>query len=461
MEQSLRRKLTFSHMFVAIVCILLISVGANIFLQKQFENYIIQTIESKSKDIVSMVSQQYSSEGKWNYNRIESIGIDALENGLIISIQDSQGEVIWDANIYNNGKCESIIAHMAKNMTEHYSNWQGGYKETQYNLLSKSKKVGIVKIGHYGPFYYNDNDMVFLDTLNKILIAVGAVSLFIAVILGVIIASGLSRPISRVIDTAEKISDGKYTERINEKSDIKEINKLTTTINYLAKTLQEHEMLQKRLTEDVSHELRTPLTTLQSHMEAIIDEVWEPTMDRMKSCYEEIIRINRLVSDLEKLTIYESENFVLNKSNFDVSEVIKNIILNFESKFLSKNIEVKYVCKKQMIYADKDKISQMCINLISNAFKYTTEGGKIEIILDKKKEFIEFSVKDNGIGIAESDIAYIFERFYRADKSRTRLTGGAGIGLTITKRIVEAHKGKITVSSKEKQGTEFKVILPI
>ncbi|MCY6369896.1 sensor histidine kinase [Clostridium ganghwense] len=461
MEKSLRRKLTFSHMFVAIVCVLLISIVANNFLERQFQNYIIQTIERKSNDIVSAIRQQYNLDDEWNSIRIESIGVDALENGFIISVENLEGKIIWDANIYNNGKCESIIEHMAQNMRQKYSNWQGEYKENQYDILSNSQKVGNVKIGYYGPFYYNDNDMLFLDTLNKIIITVGVVSLLIAVILGVIIASGVSRPISRVIDTAENISNGKYDERIKGKSDIKEINKLTTSINHLAKTLQEHEMLQKRLTADVSHELRTPLTTLQSHMEAILDGVWEPTMDRIKSCHEEIIRINRLVSDLEKLSIYEDENFVLHKSQFDISEVIKNIILNFQSQSLDKNIEIEAKCEKQMIFADKDKISQVCINLISNALKYTLQGGKIEVRLDKKKEFIELSVKDNGIGIAESDIPYIFERFYRADKSRNRLTGGAGIGLTITKRIVEAHKGKINVESKVGKGTVFKVILSI
>ncbi|MCY6485573.1 HAMP domain-containing sensor histidine kinase [Clostridium aestuarii] len=461
MEKSLRRKLTLSHVFVAVVCALLISIVANIFLEKQFKNYVINVRERKSEDIVYSISHQYSMDDKWNYYRVESIGIDALENGLIINVHDMNGKVIWDANIYNNGKCEDIIAHMSQNMMKRYSDWKGKYIENKYDIEYDSKKVGSVTIGYYGPFYYNDNDMIFLNTLNKIFGIVGIVSMFMALILGILMAGRMSKPISRVIETSENISNGNYNERISEKSDIIEINRLISTINNLAQRLQEHEAMQKRLTADVSHELRTPLTTLQSHIEAILDGIWEPTQERMKSCHEEILRINRLVKDLEKLSIYENENLTLNKSNFDISDVIKNIVLNFESEYINKNIIMKIECdENQMIFGDKDKISQVCVNLISNALKYTVTGGKVEISVKGELDYIELSIKDNGIGIAKEDLPYIFERFYRADKSRNRLTGGAGIGLTITKTIVEAHKGKIFVNSKLGEGTQFSVFLP-
>ena len=297
-------------------------------------------------------------------------------------------------------------------------------------------------------------------TLNKILISVGITSLCIALIVGLLMAEGLSRPILNVIHTAEMISKGNYSQRIEKKSDIEEIDNLTTSINNLGNSLNEQEKLRERLTRDVSHELRTPLSTLQSHMEALIDGVWEPTTDRLISCHEEILRLKRLVGDLEKLAQYESENLLLNKTKFNLGEVIKSIALNFEIEFLNKEVEFIFYDKDIVLHADKDKMSQVIVNLMSNALKYTQKGGKVGAELFEDGQYVILSVKDTGIGISEVDLPYIFERFYRADESRNKLTGGAGIGLTITKSIIEAHKGTISVESTINKGTVFIVKVP-
>ena len=460
MQRSLKRKLSFSYILVALICVVLISILANFFLEKQFKNYVIQTHEHTSQNIINSLVQQYSSYG-WNKDVIETTGINALENEIILTVKDLSGKTIWNATSYNNGMCQAMLDHMSKNMMKLYPNWKGSYKQDEYPLMKNSQKIGTAIIGYYGPFYYSDRDLMFLSTLNRILISVGIISLCLALILGVIISGSLSRPILRVIESAEEISKGDYSTRINENSNIIEINNLTSTINNLAETLQNQENLRKRLTADVSHELRTPLTTLQSHMEAILDGIWEPTQDRINSCHGEIMRINRMVNDLEKLAEYEGENLILNKSEFNISEVVKNIMLNFENEYVSKEIDFIFNSRDIFICADKDKISQIIINLISNALKYTRQGGKVLIQVDNKNEYLELIVQDNGQGIPKEDLPYIFERFYRADKSRNRLTGGAGIGLTITKSLVEAHKGKITVESELNKGTTFKVSIPI
>jgi signal transduction histidine kinase len=267
-------------------------------------------------------------------------------------------------------------------------------------------------------------------------------------------------PISRVIKTAQMISKGYFNDRITETTNTKEILQLTTTINDLGETLQKQETLRKRLTADVAHELRTPLATLQSHMEAMIDGIWEADTERLKSCHEEIIRINGMVGDLEKLARYEGENLILNKSKFDIYELIQHISKNYEIEFINKGIQISFSGQKEIIHADKDKLSQVIINLISNALKYTPKGGAVELNLKGNDNTVEVVVKDTGMGIPAQDLPYIFERFYRADRSRNRMTGGAGIGLTISKAIVEAHKGMITVKSEPYAGTEFSVVLP-
>jgi len=460
MKHSLRTKLSLSYVLVVLICVFLTSVLTNLFLEKQFKEYVIENQERKNKEVVFLISQQYKPDGEWNKDVIENIGINALEQGMIIKVVDSSGNVIWDARVYHNGLCQQMLERMARNMASRYPNWEGGYVENKYPVTYNLSEVGRVEIGYYGPYYFNDNDLAFINTLNRLFVSAGMISLFLSLFIAAFMAKRLSTPILRVIDAAQKISKGYYQDRITEKSDTKEISQLTEAINNLAETLQRQEMLRKRLTADVAHELRTPLATLQSHMEAMIDGIWEPDIDRLKSCHEEIVRINRLVGDLEKLAKYESETLILNKTNFDISEVIQHIIKNFETDFLNKGLDIKFYGEKEIIFADKDKISQVIVNLLSNALKYTSEGGRVEVKVESTGDFTNIIVKDTGKGISPEDLPYIFERFYRADKSRNRLTGGAGIGLTIAKAIVEAHKGRIQAISKINEGTEFIVSLP-
>ncbi|MDP4091115.1 MAG: ATP-binding protein [Bacillota bacterium] len=460
MIKSLRGRLIISYVLIAALSIALISILSNKLLEKQFNDYVIKAQQQESEDIQRSIRDQYAADKKWNMSVLERVGVDALENGFIIKVTDASGNMLWDATEHNNGKCEAIIKHYAENMMSRYPHWTGGYVQNNYPINVDNATVGTVNIGYYGPFYYTDHDLIFLGTLNKIFMSVAAFSLLLAVIAGVMMAHGLSRPIAKVIKSAQAITGGNYRSRITEKSSTAEMKMLIHAINDMAYSLESQELLRKRLTADVAHELRTPLATLQSHMEAMIDGVWEPTADRIKSCHEEVVRINRLVGGLEKLAQYESENLNITKSSFDLGELIRGILLNFEIQFLNKNIEVSYNCKPAPIKADKDKLSQVIINLLSNALKYTPEGGKVEIGIKQNNGTSLFCVKDSGIGISEEDLPYIFERFYRVDKSRSRATGGSGIGLTITKSIVEAHGGTITVKSQLGQGSTFYVALP-
>jgi two-component system sensor histidine kinase BaeS len=461
MKFSLKLKLSMSYIFMALLLVALISLCINVLLENQFKSYIIKQQEQRNKDLMNLVTKQYNlANNSWDTNAIENIGVNALEQGIIMKVEDKAGKMLWDSTVHNNGLCVQMLAHMSNNMHSKYPNFKGGYIETDYPVKVNFKDVAVVKIGYFGPYYFTDNDLAFINSLNTILIAVGILSLFIALILGTYMAKRISKPISKAVNAAEQISKGNFEERIAEKSNTKEINRLTGTINNLAETLEKQEVLRKRMAADVAHELRTPLANLQSSMEAMIDGIWKLDTKRLKSCHEEITRINRMVGDMEKLARFEAENITLNKSKFDVSELIQHILNNFETDFKNKDINLIFNGEEEIIEADKDKINQVVTNLVSNALKYTNQGGTVVIIMNESEHSSEISVKDNGNGIPEEDLPYIFERFYRADKSRNRLTGGTGLGLTIAKSIVEAHSGKITVSSELNKGTEFIVSLP-
>jgi len=188
--------------------------------------------------------------------------------------------------------------------------------------------------------------------------------------------------------------------------------------------------------------------------------LWEPSTERLESCYDEVIRMGKLVGDLENLAKIESENLKLEKHWIDLHDILEKTVKNFEGEIMTKQLSVVVNGDSILINADENRLRQVVVNLLSNAIKYSQEKSQIVIGITKTENEIGFYIQDSGIGIAQEELPYIFERFYRADKSRNRATGGSGIGLTIVKSIVEAHGGKVFVESERNVGSKFQVMLP-
>ena len=461
MKYSLRTKITVAFFSMALILILFISMTANYFLQNGFKDYTISKMKDESNAIVSQISERYLDvNGKWNMSNIESIGHTAMERGLLLKVVNTKGEVIWDAREYNKGYCAQMLSRMETNMRLQNPNFKGAYEEKSYDLVNASVNIGKVYIGYYGPYFYNDSDVKYIKTLNQVLLGAGVLALILSIIMGSFLANRLSKPIRKVIENAKRISKGEFDTKIIESSNTKEIVELTDTINILGETLGTQETLRKRLSSDIAHELRTPLTTLQSHLELMIDGIWLADEERLKSLYEEAVRLGKMVGDLGKVAQLEGENLVLDKTEIDIDQIGESVIKAVEGEFFKKGISLVYKGEKSKTIGDLDKIKQIFMNLVSNALKYTKTGGQVDVTVNKTLDKIIINVKDNGMGIPEEDLPHIFERFYRVDKSRARITGGTGIGLAITKALVEAHDGRIFAISKSGEGSSFTVELP-
>ena len=292
------------------------------------------------------------------------------------------------------------------------------------------------------------------------LAVVGIISIVFAAIAGIILAGKISVPVKAATRAAKDIARGNYNNRINTDICTMELSELGNAVNHMAESLDNQEMLRRRLTSDVAHELRTPVANVSSNIEAIIEGALEPTNERLSSCYNELERITGIITELEKLRQIEGENMILHIGHVDIYELAKEVKLIFENEMSKKNIRCDIIGEHIDVCIDKDKMSQVLNNLISNAVKYTDNYGNIQITFIQENENVVITVKDNGCGIDDNDIQYIFERFYRTDKSRNRSTGGAGIGLTITRAIVQLHDGTIHVESKKGVGSLFKVTIP-
>jgi signal transduction histidine kinase len=198
----------------------------------------------------------------------------------------------------------------------------------------------------------------------------------------------------------------------------------------------------------------------------MLEGLWGITPQRLQSCYEEIGRISGLVADLEQLAKAENDNLQLIKTDVDLLELVNVVIGNFKTESMKKNLSVHVTGKETVVQADKDRLNQVLVNLLSNAIKYTPENGRIQSTVKVTDQSGIVIIEDNGIGIPEKDLPFIFERFYRTDTSRSRSTGGSGsgsgsgLGLAIAKTIVTAHGGTITAESLSGKGSRFTLTLP-
>ena len=463
MKVSLKSKLTASYILIVIIVVGLICFGVNRTVKTTFENFVLNKQERQTHEIVEALLLNYKTGAGWEGNSLDIIGMNALQKGLIIEIFDEDGLLIWSAYEHNNGLCHAIISNMWANMNRYSNNWEGEYIENNYSLQKAGMEIGTLTTGYVGPYYFTDEELTFITSLNQTIVMIGIGSIAIAIFLGFIMSSRISKPLNTIAKKTSLLSVGNYKERLRLKSNTNEIVLLVDSINSLSQALENKENLQKQLTQDVAHELRTPLTSIQGNLEAMIDGIWEMDKDRLLSCYEELERIKRMIGSIEILSKVENDMVILKKEEFDLITLLNHLIINFYHKCKKKNITIEIACceKEIVMFGDKDKISQVFTNLISNGIMYSNPNQSLLIQLDTKEHEINIRVSDTGIGIGEEELPHIFERFYRVDKSRSRYTGGMGIGLTISKSIVEAHNGSIQVTSKEGFGTTFYLVFPI
>jgi len=457
--KSLRKQLSLSILLTLLVTIGLIGLLSNWFMNREFEKYITELGRERRENIVDDLSRQYDGfKRNWKLDYVHAIGMNALYDGYILKLYDVGGNMVWDAENHDMSLCGQIMNEISARMEERGA--EGGFVDHTFEIDQNGKTVGAVSIKYYGPFFMNEADFNFINVMNTVLLVIGILSSACSVVVGCLLARRISRPVTKTAYIAKQISKGNYNIRFEPGTRIRELDDLADAINHLSDALNNQEKLRKQMTADVAHELRTPLTALGSHLEAMIEGLWDATPERLKSCHEEVKRLGTLVEDLGQLAKIEGENLVLNKSRVDLLEIVGTVSDTMKGEISKKNLSLSIEGSAVFAEADKNRFSQVVANLLSNAVKYTPEGGALGIEVYEPERWGIVKVKDTGIGIPENELPLIFERFYRTDKSRNRKSGGAGIGLAIVKSIVAAHGGTVTAESVQEQGSCFMVSIP-
>ncbi len=275
------------------------------------------------------------------------------------------------------------------------------------------------------------------------------------------VARKLSSTAEKVSHSAEKVLNGDREAFVPRKGSL-ELKRCIDAINSLLNEFNNQENWRKQMMQDLTHELRTPLTSVLSRLEAIIDGVYPLTQQNLNDIYNEIERLSRLVSNVQKLSEAEGARFKLNIKTVDISELVEGTFEGFLFMAKSKNITFRFQPPNRPCYArvDSDRMIQVVTNLISNAIKYTQVGGTVDvgIICDKNK--IRLYCSDNGVGLSKEDIGLVFNRFYRTDESRENGKEGSGVGLSISKALIEAHGGTIRLRASVGGVQHFGLSLP-
>ena len=288
-------------------------------------------------------------------------------------------------------------------------------------------------------------------------------------LLGVALAAtafrNIAKPLSDVMAAADKVADGDLTVRLNEENKQNQFAQLAHAFNHMTAELQQADQQRRNLTADVAHELRTPLHIIQGNLEGILDGVYTPDPAHIEATLDETRTLARLVNDLHTLSQAEAGQLPLTIEPVDVTDLLADIQTSFSGQAEAKNISliVGFDGKPAdlMVQGDAGRLDQVLSNLVINAIRHTPAGGEIDLYAARENGFVCLTVRDTGEGIPPDDLPYIFNRFWRGDKSRAHADGvGGGLGLAIAKQLIEAHHGTIAVASTPGLGTTFTISLP-
>jgi signal transduction histidine kinase len=290
----------------------------------------------------------------------------------------------------------------------------------------------------------------------------GFIALIIAILLAFLISRRVLAPVKALSQAARSYGKGDFSRRVDDKGE-GELAELSHSFNSMADNLQRTQTLRRNMVADIAHELRTPLSNLKGYLEAINDGVVEPNKATITSLNDEATTLSHLVADLQELSLADAGELKMNFRPEDISALIHDTIAAIQPKAAVKNIVLSAFLTSPLspVNVDAQRIRQVLNNLLENAIAHTPAKGKIDVIAREEGGMVFVTITDTGEGIPPNDLPMIFERFYRVDKSRTRTTGGSGLGLTIVKRLVEAHGGTIRVMSTVGKGTSFTFSLPV
>jgi len=486
MRNSLWLKLMGAFLAVILSGVVVMFVLVNVATATQFRRFVLSGDVIQAKELAASLGDYYARRGSWE-------GVEALlETGLPASpggwpmgrmmgwSMEEMFEMMRGAGPLVDRVAVAdafgiVVADSAGLLVgqEHAEHLESGVP-----IVVDGQRVGTVLVGSMIEPILNPLDQDFLHSVNlSVLLSALAVGI-VALVVGSLLFRQITAPLGVLSAAAEAIAAGDLSRTV-EVSSNDEIGRLGRSFNAMARGLAQAETLRRNMVADIAHELRTPLAVIQGNLEALLDGVFDLTLDNVASIHEETMLLSRLVADLRDLALAEAGQLKLDRERADLTALATRVVDSFQTQALEKGVtlttelapdgstEASTVSSAEPLAevlppmeVDVQRISQVLFNLLSNALQYTPTGGTITVRAERVGGQVQVAVADTGEGISPEDLPYVFERFYRADKSRARASGGSGLGLAIAKQIVEAHGGRIWAKSWVGVGSTFVFTLP-
>lgn len=434
-----------------------------------FKNSLQKNIDSKIKSIGEVLSSSITETHESNptvfgnfENYLENV-LGKKPKGKFIQIMDTSGRIGAKMNDIETetlptsfGALEQAL--QGETVYETVENVKPRIRMVTIPILERKKVTSIVQVGTSLEDFDETMKRLFL-----ILIISIPTSISVTTVLGYFLAKKALRPVDQIRRTAVKISSSNLDERIDIGGRRDELSRLAKTFNEMISRLKDSFQRVNQFSIDVSHELKTPLTIIKGQTEVALRKDRTPDDYRgiLSSNLEEVNRMNRIIEDLLLISKADSKNVVLNTEDIAIRDLIAGVCVDM--KVFAENRGIELAVKELddvRLKGDELKLRRMLLNIIENGIKYTPDGGRVEVSSSLNNGCVEINIKDNGSGIPEDDLKYIFDRFYRGDKSRKRQSG-SGLGLSISKWIAEAHNGVIKAESRTTEGSSFTIKLPV
>jgi len=436
------------RVLVSLILVIAVAVGVVAFLASrattgEFERYVERGGILRHQRFEMFLAAYYNRGRSWSgvQSLIEQIGQITGERTILA---DREGRIVADS-------ANKLIGQSVG------QDWA----EPVGFVVDRGVAVGIVYVNPLGPAD-DPQRAAFLASINRALLLAAGVAGLAAVLLTLGISRRILGPVGTLTAAARRMERGDLTQRVEVQSE-DEIGELASAFNAMADGLTRLEELRRNMVSDVAHELRTPLSNIRGYLEALRDGVVEPKREIIDSLYEEAMLLNRLVDDLQELALAEAGQLRLERRPVAAADLINRAMEAARAQAGANGIALRadLPADLPLVNVDPQRIGQVLGNLLSNALTHTPPGGEIVVVTRPGESEVELTISDTGEGIPAEHLSYIFERFYRADRSRSRATGGTGLGLAIAKQLVEAHGGRIEVESEVGRGTLFTFTLPV
>jgi two-component system sensor histidine kinase BaeS len=416
---------------------------------KDFREYLEGEREDRIYWITAAMESSYDKNEGWSTKDVVEDMIWALMLGFDVRLYDMKGEVVMDTERAINAQSQAVVRRVIA--LSDFDERRTGEKFLPYPLFLGGEQIGHLEVSLLSP----RKEGVFVARSDRLLLVSLLVLGGFAIIFSVFFSRRLTFPIKGLTRAATDISGGNLKSRVKISGN-DEIAQLSDAFNRMAQSLEIQESLRRKLTTNIAHELRTPISAIRGELEAMIDGLIPFDKEHLQSLYAEIGRLRKIIEGIEELSQAEASSRYLRKTIFPLYPFLEGISGRFGMLFAEKGVGIELSCDEKLtINADPDRLSQIIINLLSNALKATESGGNVMITANEGPTGTVIEVGDSGSGIADEDIPFIFERFYRGAK------GGLGIGLTIVRELIEAHGGTITARSDAGKGAVFTLTFPV